>query len=343
MAVYVNNITIDTGAYFSKDFYLDNIDGSSLNLAGYAASSYVRKHPASLNTAAKFDVGFVDRDNGQIRLSLSSDDTAKIKPGRYVYDVLTTVGVGSTAVKTIIIEGSVLAREDITPKCIVTNYDNSEVGIIPENNTPSSGGITYSQVTSYGAVHIGVKYNQCSSFSANPVGAATTGHLLDDLKANSNQNLNILKTYLNNGGVVWFNAEWWNGNNAGEGCSNKDNINEILTLLGTSIRADSDIGTTGSTVLSSNTAVQNSGLPATQTQDASVTFTGGTPVYITSPSFTGTNNDGDAAPHTLTAYEKIGSGVLYVSGDSNSNHNANNFNGTDDAIYNGLRYLVINS
>ena len=148
---------------------------------------------------------------------------------------------------------------------------------------------------------------------------------------------------MNNGGVVWFNAEWWNGNSAGEGCSNKDNINEILTILGTSIRADSDIGTTGSTVLSSNTAVQNSGLPATQTQDASVTFTGGTPVYITSPSFTGTNNDGDAAPHTLTAYEKIGSGVLYVSGDSNSNHNANNFNGTDSAIYNGLRYLVINS
>ena len=31
MAVYVNNITINTGEYFSKDFYLDNIDGSSLN------------------------------------------------------------------------------------------------------------------------------------------------------------------------------------------------------------------------------------------------------------------------------------------------------------------------
>ena len=334
MAVYVNNITINTGAYFSKDFYLDNIDGSSLNLAGYAASSYVRKHPASLNTAAEFTVGFIDRDNGQIRLSLSSDDTALIKPGRYVYDVLTIVGVGSTAVKNIIIEGSVLAREDITPQCIITNYDNSEVGIIPENNTPSSGGITYAEVTSYGAVHIGVKNNQCSSFSANPVGAAVTGHLLDDLKANSNQNLNILKTYLNNGGVVWFNAEWWNGSSSGEGCSNKDNINEILTILGTSIRAASDIGTTGDTVLSSNTAVQNSGLPATQTQDASVTFTGGPPVYVSNAS---------SGSLTITAYEKIGQGVLYVSGDSNSNHNANNFNGSDSAIYNGLRYLVINS
>ena len=74
MAVYVNNITINTGAYFSKDFYLDNIDGSSLNLAGYGASSYVRKHPSSLNTAAEFTVGFVDRDNGRIRLSLSSNE-----------------------------------------------------------------------------------------------------------------------------------------------------------------------------------------------------------------------------------------------------------------------------
>ena len=114
MAVYVNNITINTGAYFSKDFYLDNIDGSSLNLAGYGASSYVRKHPSSLNTAAEFTVGFVDRDNGIIRLSLSSEDTAKIKPGRYVYDVLASVGVGTANVKRIVIEGNVLATDEIS-------------------------------------------------------------------------------------------------------------------------------------------------------------------------------------------------------------------------------------
>jgi hypothetical protein len=114
MTVYVNNITINTGEYFSRDFYLDNVDGTSLNLVGYAASSYIRKHPESLNPTAKFNVGFVDRDNGRIRVSLASTITATIKPGRYVYDVLFT---DTENKKSIVIEGNVLATDDITPQC----------------------------------------------------------------------------------------------------------------------------------------------------------------------------------------------------------------------------------
>ena len=188
---------------------------------------------------------------------------------------------------------------------VITSYANEQVGVINEN---SAGVITYDQVSSYGVVHIGVNYNQCSSFSNN-VGAAVTGHLLDDLNDASNGKLQKLKNYMNNGGVIWFNAEWWNGNPQGNGCSNKDNINEILTLLESEIRADSDLGYTSNSELSSNTAVQNSGLPATQDQNATVIFTGGTPVYISNAS---------SGSLTITAFEKIGSGILYVSGDSNT-------------------------
>ena len=138
---------------------------------------------------------------------------------------------------------------------------------------------------------------------------------------------------MNNGGVIWFNAEWWNGNPQGNGCSNKDNINEILTLLESEIRADSDLGYTSNSELSSNTAVQNSGLPATQDQNATVIFTGGTPVYISNAS---------SGSLTITAFEKIGSGILYVSGDSNTAFNWG-YDGLNKNIYNGLRYLVINS
>ena len=115
MAVYVNNITINTGEYFSRDFYLDNVDGTPLNLVGYAASSYIRKHPESLNTTAKFDVSFVDRANGKITLSLGSSITENIKPGRYVYDVLF---VDNTSKKSIVIEGNVLATDDISTDCL---------------------------------------------------------------------------------------------------------------------------------------------------------------------------------------------------------------------------------
>ena len=69
MAVYVNNITIDTGEYFSRDFFLDNADGSPLDLTGYTAASQIRKHPESLNAAAVFNIEFVDRVNGNIKIN----------------------------------------------------------------------------------------------------------------------------------------------------------------------------------------------------------------------------------------------------------------------------------
>ena len=70
MAVYVNNITVDTGTNFYRDFYLDNVDGTPLDLTGYTAKSEVRKHPESVGAATTFSVSFVDRSNGLIRLSL---------------------------------------------------------------------------------------------------------------------------------------------------------------------------------------------------------------------------------------------------------------------------------
>ena len=330
MAVYVNNFTIETGAHFSRDFFLDNSDGTSLDLTGYEAKCHLRKHADSLKPSAIFNVGFINRTDGHIRVSLASTATRPIKPGRYVYDVLFT---DTDDKKSIVIEGQVLATQDISPQLVILDYPNSEVGIINEN---ASGVITYDQINDYGVVHIGVNYNQCSSFSAEPVGAAVTGHLLDDLKDTSNGKLQKLKNYINLGGVVWFNAEWWNGNPQGEGCSNQSNINEILTLLETEIRADSDLGYTSMSELSSNTAVQDSGLPATQTQDATVIFTGGTPVYVTSAA------SSYSPPLSITAYEKIGGGILYVSGDSNTSFNYG-YNGFNNEIYNGLRSLVINS
>lgn len=111
MAVYVNNITIRTGEYFSRDFYLDNLDGSPLDLTGYSGSSQIRKHQESLNPTATFLLSFVDRVNGRIRLTLSSSTTATIKPGRYVYDILFT---DPSDKKSIVIEGNVLATQDVT-------------------------------------------------------------------------------------------------------------------------------------------------------------------------------------------------------------------------------------
>ena len=311
MAVYVNNITLNTGEYFSRDFYLDNIDGTPLDLTGYTAASQMRKHPESVKQTADFNVGFIDRANGRIRVSLATTTTRLVKPGRYVWDVMFT---DSSNKKSIVIEGNVLATQDITPSCVVTVYANDEVGIINESG---SGGISLSNINDYGVVHIGVNFNECSKFIA---GSSTTRDMLEDAAQRQQ-----LIDYMSMGGVVWLNVEWWNGSANGDGCSNRDNINAMLTLLGTEIRANIDSTTQGST-RSTETSVINSNFPATQSQNASVVFTGGTPVFV----------DGT---DIITTYEKIGQGILYVSGDSNT------FSGPSypENYYNALRALVLNS
>ena len=458
MAVYVNNITLNTGEYFSRDFYLDNIDGSPLNLTGYTAASQMRKHPESVNATADFKVGFIDRANGRIRVSLATTTTRLVKPGRYVWDLMfteanpqtssgvwstleannpgsyrghtnvgwssfmntyaysrvpqsgslssqpdpygvktdsytvffpydgvyqidanadnvgsitinsttftanifsaTNPGVGTISLtrgnhtvtltqqnldngqddfadnpvgiaasisyvggtgygkKSIVIEGNVLATQDITPSCVITVYANEEVGII-EETSGSASGVSINDISDYGVIHIGVNFNQCSKFA---IGNSFTRDMLED--ATERQKL---IDYMSMGGVVWLNVEWWNGSANGDGCSNRDNINAMLTLLGTEIRTNSDSRTQSST-RSTETSVINSNFPASQSQDASVVFTGGTPVFV----------DGT---DIITTYEKIGNGILYVSGDSNT------FSGPSypENYYNALRSLVLNS
>ena len=111
MSVYVNNIVINAGEDFSQTLTLTNSLGVAIDLTGYAASSYVRKHPESSTVVAGFGISFINRPSGLITLSLGSSITQDISEGRYVYDMVTTTGAG---VKTVVLEGNVLVRAGIT-------------------------------------------------------------------------------------------------------------------------------------------------------------------------------------------------------------------------------------
>ena len=198
----------------------------------------------------------------------------------------------------------------------ITVYNNAEVGIIPEiGDQTVSPSITINDINNYGVVHIGVNYNLCRKFDIG--GESTTRTMLE----NATQRQALIN-YMNLGGVVWLNVEWWNEDITERACSDRSNINAMLTLLGTEIRAIDDASIYTST-RSTETSVINSNFPTTQTQNATVIFSGGTPVFVN-----GSN--------TITAYEKIGLGILYVSGDSNT------FNGPSypQSYYNALRSLV---
>ena len=111
MAVYVVNLVIDQGTDFSQTFNLESsTSNAALNLTGYTASSQLRKHAAS-SKWYDFTVSFPDRASGQIKISLTDTITARVKPGRYIYDIILTDSSGS---KERVVEGSALVREGAT-------------------------------------------------------------------------------------------------------------------------------------------------------------------------------------------------------------------------------------
>ena len=111
MAAYVSNIVIESGANFDQSFNLENSANAPLDLTGYSGASMLKKHSASLTTAASLSVSFPNRTQGQLRISLGSTVTSNLKPGRYVYDILLS---DASAMKTRVVEGSAIVTAGVT-------------------------------------------------------------------------------------------------------------------------------------------------------------------------------------------------------------------------------------
>lgn len=82
----ITNFYIDTGSNFGAIITVKGSDGLPLNLAGFSASSYIRKSYAS-KTHIDFNAEIYSESGGQVRVSLDHTDTDGVKPGRYMYDI----------------------------------------------------------------------------------------------------------------------------------------------------------------------------------------------------------------------------------------------------------------
>lgn len=315
MAVYVNNITVDTGSNFFRDFYLDNADGTPLDLTGYTGKSEVRKHPDSVGAAATFTVSFIDRTNGRFRLSLDRYVTEKIKPGRYSYDVLFT---DSSNQKSIVLEGMFNARPDYTPisECIKTVYTNASFGAISEDSVHDSGiGSGFTQTTiddidEYGIIAFGHYSNSCLDLPN-----LTT-------KFQDSAYMQKIQNYLQLGGLVFYIGEY-------QGCGSVPAHNTRLGLLGTSMRLQSDAILTSSSETSGNGVklITNNAAPFipenwSHRTTNTIELNSGTAIYGT--------NSGQAT----VAYEKVGNGAIILVGDSNGSSK------TPEDYYDGFRALI---
>ena len=111
MAVYVNNLIVNAGTDFSQTFTVeDSTTNAAKNLTAHSAASQMRKHAAAVGVTT-FTTSIVNAAGGQIRIGLSTSQTAELKPGRYVYDVMLTAADNSMSR---IVEGMVLVREGVT-------------------------------------------------------------------------------------------------------------------------------------------------------------------------------------------------------------------------------------
>ena len=112
-AVYVSNLTINTGTNFSQSFNLASSSGNSaLDLTGYSVESKLAKHAgASESNKTSFSVSILDQSGGVISIGLTSGQTSNLNEGRYIYDLVIT---SSTGIKTRVIEGTALVRKGVT-------------------------------------------------------------------------------------------------------------------------------------------------------------------------------------------------------------------------------------
>jgi hypothetical protein len=111
MTVYVANIVINGGADFNQTYDLaDQNTNSAKDLTNHAVSSQMRKHAAAVGVTT-FTTTIVNPTAGQVRIGLTTTQTAALEPGRYVYDLMLTAPDNSM---TRIIEGMALVREGVT-------------------------------------------------------------------------------------------------------------------------------------------------------------------------------------------------------------------------------------
>ena len=111
MTVYVANIVINGGADFNQTYDLaDQNTNAAKELTNHTVASQMRKHAAAVGVTT-FTTTIVNPTGGQVRIGLTTSQTAALKPGRYVYDLMLTAPDNSM---TRIIEGMALVREGVT-------------------------------------------------------------------------------------------------------------------------------------------------------------------------------------------------------------------------------------
>ena len=111
MAAYVE-LYIDQGTTFNNIINLtDDVTNTPINISGYTVTSQIRRSYYSANISANITCTLSNVANGEITMSMTSANTANIKPGRYVFDVIT---LDTFNTKNRVLEGIITVTPSVT-------------------------------------------------------------------------------------------------------------------------------------------------------------------------------------------------------------------------------------
>jgi len=134
-AAYVHNLKLDAGSTFEQIYEIRSSSQNAVDLSGFSAVAQIRKHRGS-TSAVQFTIGFPDRKNGKIKLTIPSWISSGLKSGRYVYDVLLTNNAGGA--KTIVLEGAITVKSHISTGCnfaLPTSAQRLCIAVIDESDS----------------------------------------------------------------------------------------------------------------------------------------------------------------------------------------------------------------
>lgn len=92
---YGVNLTIYGGTDYSTTFNVKTTSSSAFDLTDYSGAAALSKSiavGATLGATDTFTVGFTSAYDGVMKISLTDTETGNLTEGRYVYDVLVTLG-----------------------------------------------------------------------------------------------------------------------------------------------------------------------------------------------------------------------------------------------------------
>lgn len=102
------NLVIDQGATYSNAIIVKDSSNNAIDLSTYTVAGQIRKYYTSSNSTSFTATG---NSTGYVNISLTSNATANLSSGRYVYDIEIT---SNTGVVTRVTEGIATITPQVT-------------------------------------------------------------------------------------------------------------------------------------------------------------------------------------------------------------------------------------